>query len=149
MRPAIIAFTFLSGFLSGFQFVPGLAQAAEMTVYKSPYCGCCKDWIKHVEAAGYAVKVLDKEDMDGIKEILKVPEPAQSCHTAVVGDYIIEGHVPAADIDRLLRERPEARGLAVPGMPAGSPGMEVPDTPADPYTVFLFDDDGASVYARY
>ena len=136
-------------FLLGFLFAPILAQAAEITVYKSPYCGCCKAWIKHVEAAGYTVIVRDKEDMDGIKEILKVPEPAYSCHTAVVEDYIIEGHVPVAEIDRLLQERPKARGLAVPGMPTGSPGMEVPDTPPDPYNVYLFDDDGASVYARY
>ena len=126
-----------------------MAFAAEMTVYKSPYCGCCKHWVEHVKAAGYSVKVIDTEELDGIKKRLKVPEPAQSCHTAVVDGYVIEGHVPAKEIDRLLSERPKATGLAVPGMPTGSPGMEVPGTPAEPFNVFLFDDKRASVYSRY
>lgn len=135
---------------AGFLLAPqGLAFAAEMTVYKSPYCGCCKNWIEHVRAGGYSVKVVDMEVLDGVKKSLKVPPPAESCHTAVVEGYVIEGHVPVKDIDRLLAERPKATGLAVPGMPTGSPGMEVPGTPADRFNVYLFDDTKASVYSRY
>lgn len=136
-------------FIIGLLFVATPVNAEEMTVYKSPYCGCCKEWVNHVEAAGYSVKVVNTEDMDGIKQSLNVPEPAHSCHTALIDGYIIEGHVPVSDIDRLLEERPKARGLAVPGMPVGSPGMEVPGTTPDRYNVFLFDDDGATVYSQY
>lgn len=138
-----------SSLFISFVMLTGAAIAGDMTVYKSPYCGCCKEWIKHIEAAGYSVKTIDTEEMDGIKQMFNVPEPAQSCHTAIVEGYIIEGHVPAYDIDRLLEERPQATGLAVPGMPTGSPGMEVPETSADRYNVFLFDGGGASVYSKY
>jgi len=100
-------------------------------------------------AAGHSVKTVDTEDMDAIKKLLGVPEPAQSCHTTVVEGYVIEGHVPIADVERLLAERPKARGLAVPGMPTGSPGMEAPGEPADNYDVYLFGRDGASIFSRY
>lgn len=123
--------------------------AAEMTVYKSPSCGCCAAWVDHVEASGHTVKVVNSEDMDQVKQTLGVPEPLHSCHTAVVDGYLIEGHVPVADIDRLLAERPEAKGLAVPGMPVGSPGMEMPGTDADRYNVILFNAESGSVYTRY
>jgi hypothetical protein len=128
--------------------LPLAASAAEITVYKSPYCGCCGAWVDHIKAAGHAVKTVEMEDLTGIKKMTGVPEPLQSCHTAVVGGYVIEGHVPAADVARLLREKPKARGLAVPGMPVGSPGMEGPNP--DVYDVLLFQADGtAAVYGRH
>lgn len=121
-----------------------------MTVYKSPTCGCCKNWVDHVEAEGFQVEVHDLDDMSEIKAEAGVPERARSCHTAIVGGYAIEGHVPAATIKRLLREKPGVAGLAVPGMPTGSPGMEVPGQPADKYDVVAFDRDGAlTVYESH
>jgi hypothetical protein len=95
-----------------------------MTVYKSPTCGCCAKWVDHVRAAGFVVTVHDTADVTPIKVANGVPEAAYSCHTAVVDGYVIEGHVPADVIRRLLRERPPVVGIAAPGMPAGSPGME-------------------------
>ncbi len=125
----------------------GTANAAEITVYKSPYCGCCGKWIEHMRANGVAVNLREVEDVDPVKELYGVPPALASCHTAVVDGYVVEGHVPADLIKRLLAERPEARGLAVPGMPAGSPGME--GAGREPYDVFIFDDRGKiAVYAR-
>ena len=127
---------------------PAAAFAAEMTVYKSPSCGCCGAWVRHMKAHGHTVKTVDMETLDAIKKMTGVPEPLQSCHTAVVNGYVIEGHVPAADVARLLTEKPAARGLAVPGMPVGSPGMEGPNP--EPYEVLLFRADGSvAVYARH
>lgn len=124
------------------------AQAAEFTVHKSPWCGCCGNWIKHLEANGHSVVTKDTEDLDALKKLAGVPEPLQSCHTAMVEGYVIEGHVPAKDIERLLAERPKATGLAAPGMPSGSPGMEG-GTP-EKYDVLLFQSDGStSIYARH
>ena len=100
------------------------AKAAMLTVYKSPYCGCCSGWVDHVKANGFAVRVLDMEDVTPMARKLGVSEALRSCHTGEIGGYFVEGHVPAADIRKLLRERPNARGVAVPGMPVGSPGME-------------------------
>lgn len=107
-------------------------------VAKDPSCGCCDDWVSHIEAAGFPVRVAESGDMGGLKRRLGVPVELASCHTAQVDGYVIEGHVPAAALHRLLAERPEARGLAVPGMPAGSPGMEFPDLLPETYDVFLF-----------
>ena len=120
-----------------------------MTVYKSPTCGCCNAWVKHVRAAGYEVEAVDVDDVTPYKKKYGVPLDLSSCHTGVVEGYAIEGHVPADVINRLLRERPKnARGLAVPGMPLGSPGMEVPGR-KDAYNVMLIDRGGkASVYAK-
>ena len=124
------------------------ARAAEITVYKSPWCGCCELWIGHMRSHGHAVTTRDMEDLDAIKKMSGVPEALQSCHTALVAGYVLEGHVPAADLARLLAERPEARGLAVPGMPGGAPGME--SAAAEPYDVMLFQTDGsARVFSRY
>lgn len=132
----------------------GLAQAAapvKVQVWKEPTCGCCKDWVTHLEAEGFKVFV----NMGGTKaarERLGIPQNMSSCHTALVGGYAIEGHVPARDIKRLLREKPAAVGLAAPGMPIGSPGM---DTPAykgkkDAYNVMLIaKGGGATVYQKY
>lgn len=96
----------------------------EMTVYHDPSCGCCGKWIEHMQANGFAVENIPSRDMNSIKLDLGVPRNLPSCHTAVVGDYVIEGHVPAEDVKRLLAGQPDARGLSVPGMPLGSPGME-------------------------
>lgn len=121
-----------------------------MTVHKHPSCGCCSVWIEHVREAGFRVDVRDVEDMASVKDAAGVPMEAASCHTAEVAGYFIEGHVPAADIARLLRERPAARGLAVPGMPLGSPGMEHPEGIVHPYSVALVLEDGSSrEFSRY
>lgn len=123
------------------------ARAAEITVYKSPWCGCCEQWIGHLRAQGHRVAEQDMEDLDAIKKMARVPEDLQSCHTAFVAGYVVEGHVPAADLARLLAERPKARGLAVPGMPGGAPGMA--SAAAEPYDVMLFQTDGgARVFSR-
>ena len=119
-----------------------------MTVWKSPSCGCCGMWVEHVRAAGFKVQVNDIENMTTIKQMAAVPNDLESCHTARVGGYTIEGHVPASDIIRLLEEKPEAHGLFVPGMPSGSPGME--NGYQDPYDVLLLDRDGqAEVFSSY
>ena len=119
-------------------------------VHKSPSCGCCGAWVEHMRSAGFEVEVRDSDDLDPIKKSLGVPADKASCHTAQVGDYFVEGHVPADDVKRLLSEHPDARGLAVPGMPAGSPGMDVPSGSEQPYTVDLVAQDGsASIYANH
>jgi len=115
-------------------------EAADITVYKSPSCGCCGKWVEHLEANGFTVKVNNQRDMRPVKQHYGIDGKLQSCHTGVVDGYLIEGHVPAEDIQRLLRERPAVRGLAVPGMPMGSPGMEGPRK--DNYDVLAFDDEG-------
>lgn len=123
---------------------------AVVTVYKSPTCGCCHQWIAHLEEAGYEVEAHDVDDLRPIKQEFGIPQPLASCHTAIVDGYRVEGHVPAREIDRLLSERPEVAGLSVPGMPMGSPGMEVPGQPAQPYDVLSFDEAGnTAVYASY
>lgn len=110
---------------------------AEVTVYKSPTCGCCVKWIDHLEENGFEVVSVDVPDTRETKRANDVPARLAACHTALVDGYVIEGHVPAADVARLLRERPPVRGLAVPGMPVGSPGMEGPEP--EPYAVLAFD----------
>ncbi len=127
------------------------AQASLIEVWKSPTCGCCKDWIAHVQASGFGVKVNETGNT-AARARLGIAERFGSCHTAVVGGYAIEGHVPAADIRRLLAERPAAIGLAVPGMPIGSPGMDGPEYRGrrDAYDVLLLRADGtAAVFRRY
>lgn len=122
----------------------------EVVVHKSPTCGCCKLWARHLTNAGFSVQAQDSTDISPVKKRLGVPATMQSCHTAEIEGYFVEGHVPVADIERLLRERPKAKGLAVPGMPAGSPGMEVPSGKIAPYEVFLIDETGkATVFARH
>lgn len=121
-----------------------------VVVHKSESCGCCKLWVDHLQKAGFAVKVINEDNMGPTKERVGVPVGKASCHTAEVGGYFIEGHVPAADVQRLLREKPKAKGLVVPGMPAGSPGMEVPSGQVDPYDVLLVGMDGSTkVYAHH
>ena len=116
-----------------------------VTVYKSPTCGCCTKWVDHIREAGFRVEVRDTPNVQPVKTEHGLPGHLASCHTALVGGYVVEGHVPADVIRRLLRERPEVAGVAVPGMPMGSPGMEGPYT--DPYQVIAFGKDGGtSVY---
>ena len=145
--------------LLGLVALPAVAQIAtaaaptatpKIIVNKTPTCGCCGLWVKHLQAAGFAVQVHDLENLAPIKERVGVPFGMGSCHTAEVGGYFIEGHVPADDIKRLLREKPAAKGLTVPGMPAGSPGMEVPSGRVDRYDVLLVDKEGkTSVFATH
>ena len=117
-------------------------------VYKNQYCGCCHEWIKHLEKNGFKVTANDVPDTAPVRESLGIPVKLGSCHTAKIGGYAIEGHVPAADIKRLLKEKPKAIGLAVPGMPAGSPGMESANP--QPYNTLLVMKDGTTkVWAKH
>lgn len=120
---------------------PVKEQTKEIVVYKSPTCGCCKNWISHLKQNGFKVEAHDVKDVAPYKEELGITPALASCHTAVVDGYVIEGHVPASDIKRLLRERPDVRGLTVPGMPVGSPGMEQGNV-KQPYNVISFDKNG-------
>ena len=119
-------------------------------VWKSPTCGCCSKWIEHMRTNGFTVKSTDVGDMTKIKAARGVPDQAQSCHTSVVEGYVIEGHVPAEDVRRLLKEKPAVVGIAAPGMPVGSPGMETPYVKAEKYDVVAFDKKGAlKVFAKH
>jgi hypothetical protein len=120
-------------------------------VYKTPTCGCCSKWVDHLKAAGYSVTTTDLDDIEAVKTKYGVPTDLGSCHTAVANGYVIEGHVPVADITRMLKEKPKIAGIAVPSMPAGSPGMEVPGGRVQPYRVIAFEKSGGktSVYATY
>lgn len=124
--------------------LPASAAGPRVTVFKNPSCGCCTAWVDHLKANGLSVTVTEVPDTAGPRKLAGIPERLGSCHTARVGGYAIEGHVPAADILRLLSERPDAIGLAVPGMPAGSPGMEVPGGHVDRYEVLLIDRKGGT-----
>jgi hypothetical protein len=120
-----------------------------VVVYKDPNCGCCHNWVRHMTASGFGLTVKDTADVDSIKRAHSIAKPLWSCHTALVGGYVVEGHVPAADVKRLLAERPKGIvGLSVPGMPASAPGMDV--KPFQPYTVLAFDASGRShVFAEH
>ncbi len=123
------------------------ANAAEVQVYKSPYCGCCSQWSRHLRANGFAITVTNVADMEPIKAANGIPSKLHSCHTALVDGYVVEGHVPADVIRRLLSERPDAVGIAVPGMPSSAPGMGQPT--GEPYDVVIFDKKGRTkVYAK-
>ena len=118
-----------------------------VAVWKDVGCGCCNVWVAHMRNAGFSVQAQNVVAMDAIKTARHVPEALRSCHTAVVAGYVLEGHVPAADVMRLLREKPEAQGLAVPGMPQSAPGM---DGPGEPYRVVLFGAPGGdAIYAEH
>lgn len=121
-----------------------------VVVHKSPSCGCCTMWAEHMRKAGFPVDVRNEPDVAPVKRRVGVPEGKHSCHTAMVDGYFIEGHVPAADVKRLLATKPDAKGLTVPGMPIGSPGMEMPDGRTQPYAVELVKRDGTTeVYSRH
>lgn len=128
----------------------GAPAPKKVTVYMDPLCGCCAKWVDHLKASGFSPVVQNRKDMDALKDSLGVPAALRSCHTAVVGRYLIEGHVPAADMKRLLASAPKRiLGLAAPGMPAGSPGMEGPGA-SDRYNVVAFSATGAThVFAKH
>ena len=133
--------------------LPGLAQSTKpvVEVWKDPNCGCCKDWIAHMQASGFTVKTYETGN-NAARARLGLPEKFASCHTALVAGYVVEGHVPAREVQRLLKERPKALGLAVPGMPIGSPGMDGPEYKGrkDRYDVLLVNADGRNrVYQTY
>lgn len=148
MRFLIVLVLALPALLAACSGGPSAAPTL-LTVYKSPTCGCCTKWMDHVNAGGLATEMKSEQDMAAVQNRLGVPSELQSCHVAVVGDYLIVGHVPAEDIKRLLAEKPKARGLSVPGMPVGSPGMEHGDH-KQAYDTMLFQADGqTSVFARH
>lgn len=127
-------------------------NALAIEVWKSPTCGCCGKWVEHIEANGFAVTAKNTSPamLERIKRQAGIGEDLASCHTGLIGGYAIEGHVPAADIKKLLEQRPEAAGLAVPGMPIGAPGMEAADSETEPYDVLLVKKDGSvEVFARH
>ena len=126
------------------------SQAASVEVYKSPTCGCCSKWVDHLKAAGLTVRTTNTEAVDELKNKHGVPKQVRSCHTALVGGYVIEGHVPVADVQRLLKERPAIVGIGVPGMPIGSPGMEVAGMKPQAFDVIAFAKDGSTrVFASH
>ena len=128
--------------------LPAMAQDRRMTAYKTPWCGCCDGWVAHMRAAGWTVEVIELEDLAPVRARHGVPDRLAGCHTAVADDYAIEGHVPASDVARLLRDRPAAVALSAPGMPAGSPGMEAAGR--EPYVTLLVDAQGhATVFGRH
>lgn len=163
-RALLIAFSALTllvtaGVFSAFVFQDGRSAPAgadlradlpTVTVYKSPTCGCCAKWVTHLQENGFEVKTVDMPDVGPQKAQLGLPRALSSCHTAVVDGYVVEGHVPASDVKRLLTERPDVAGIAVPGMPIGSPGMEVEGRAAQKYDVIAYTKDGqTSVFASH
>lgn len=141
----------LGSVLLGLAIVAGAAAAQanpRVEVFKSPYCGCCEKWVEHLRKSGFDVVSKDVDDVPAARKSLGMPDRYASCHTARIGQYSIEGHVPAEDIRRMLKEKPRAIGLAAPGMPQGSPGMETA-TP-QPYETLLVQADGtATVFAKH
>lgn len=140
-----------AGALATLAVLPALAALTptEVQVFKNPFCGCCGAWIEHMRSAGFAVKVTEVTDSTAARKCVGMPDRFGSCHTATVGGYALEGHVPAAEVKRLLATKPNAIGLAVPGMPPASPGMDTPGR-KDPYQVLLIDPSGqSSVFATY
>jgi len=125
------------------------ATRPQMTVYKSATCGCCSKWVEHMQANGFDVKAIDVDDIDKVKRERGVPADAASCHTAIVNGYIVEGHVPADAVMKVLKEKPAIAGIAVPGMPMGSPGMEVPGGQKEAFNIVAFDKAGkTSIYQK-
>ncbi len=125
------------------------SQELEITAYRSPNCGCCVGWLDHLEEAGFQVTDQVTENIQTVKGEHNVPRDLSACHTAVIGDYVVEGHIPASDIKRLLVEQPDVDGIAVPGMPIGSPGMESGDI-QEPYNVYTFTENGnTEIYQQY
>lgn len=139
-------YALMLSFLLGSSVV--MAQTKVIEVFKSPYCGCCGKWVEHLRQDGFEVKVNDMDDVTEARKKLGMPDRLGSCHTAKVGGYVVEGHIPAADIQRLLKEKPKALGLAVPSMPPGSPGME--SSKPVPYQTLLVQSDGSTrVFAQH
>jgi hypothetical protein len=125
------------------------AEAAVVTVFKNPACGCCEAWVEHLKAKGLRVEVRELQDVTPVARRLGVPDELRSCHTAQIGGQFVEGHVPAADIRRMVKQHPQAQGLAVPGMPAGSPGMEQGGK-GEPFSTMIVSREGAvRVFAEH
>mgnify|MGYP000203098569 CR=1 FL=1 len=144
----IIFSVFVSAF-GGFLLLQNVSAEPEMRVYKSPTCGCCNKWIKHMEANGFQISAIDVLEMNFVKGKYGINRNLASCHTAVIDGYFIEGHVPATDVKRLLSDKPDIAGLTVPGMPIGSPGMEVGDR-KDSYSVIAVGKNGdTQVFNQY
>lgn len=150
LRSAIARRSFAGALVLGSALTACTAQAATYTMYRDPNCGCCLAWADHMEQGDrHDVKAIDHPDMGAVKAERGVPDDLRSCHTMIADGYVIEGHVPAADVERLLKERPEGvTGIAVAGMPMGSPGMEHGDH-RQPYQVIAFGPEGRSVWASY
>jgi len=145
-------FAFCLALLVAFPASAATDGAPAIEVWKSPTCGCCGKWVEHLEANGFEVKAKNTSPamLDRIKRQAGIEEKLASCHTGLIDGYAVEGHVPAADIKKLLEERPDAIGLTVPDMPIGSPGMEQPDGKTEPYDVLLVKKDGSTeVFARH
>ncbi len=139
-------YALMLSFLLGSSVV--MAQTKVVEVFKSPYCGCCGKWVEHLREEGFEVKVNDMDDVTEARKKLGMPDRLGSCHTAKVGGYVVEGHIPAIDIQRLLKEKPKALGIAVPSMPPGSPGME--SSKPIPYQTLLVHSDGSTrVFAQH
>lgn len=128
---------------------PLLSRAKQVTVYRSPYCGCCEDWVKHMQKHGFQIKDdIKTENMEAIKQQYQVPSQLESCHTAIIDGYVIEGHVPADDIKNFVAQSPKQIGLSVPGMVSGSPGMEMGDK-KDAFAVVSFDNQEIQIFNEY
>lgn len=143
-------------FIIGLCALPLAAGAArpqpalpKITIHKDPNCGCCQAWADRLGEAGFTFEIVEDRAINRLKARLGVPQRLASCHTAEIAGYVIEGHVPPAEIKRLIAEKPAARGLSVPGMPVNSPGMEVPNAGDEAYDVILFGDAADKVFARY
>ncbi len=145
----VFIFTVFISVFGGFILMQSASAEPEMTVYKSATCGCCNKWVKHMEDNGFQVNAIDVLDVNLVKQQYGISYEHASCHTALVDGYVIEGHVPALDVKRLLAEKPDVLGLSVPGMPVGSPGMEMGDR-VDRYSVIAIDKDGkGQVFNQY
>lgn len=136
--------------IAAIMFLPSSGGSQSLTIYKNPSCGCCGDWADQMAAQGYRIETRATENMPSVFAEYGIQPEFQSCHLAIVGDYVVVGHVPPAEVTRLLESGDAVKGIATPGMPAGSPGMEMPDGRADPYQVLLLDyDGGVRPLARY
>ena len=125
--------------------VPALATQLA-TVYRSPSCGCCEDWVTYLKANGFDATVISTDDVDALKDKMHIPADMQSCHTALIGGYVVEGHAPVEAIAKLLADKPDVIGIAAPGMPQGSPGMS---GPKEPFTVYAFGPQGEAEFMRF
>ena len=149
-RRKAFAVTVATGIMISVNFAAVAQNLSNVEVWKSPYCGCCAKWIDMMKGAGFQVRIHNTESLKAIKRKHGVPGKLRSCHTATVGGYVVEGHVPIADVQRLLNQKPNVVGISVPGMPIGSPGMEVASGETEPYEVLTFDKDGrTSVFAKH
>lgn len=140
LRKVVVLIFLTAGVLSISDVAADAETETAVTVFKSPSCGCCSKWVEYMRSHGFTVSIRDMENLEPIKKMAGVPDGLESCHTAAMGGYVVEGHVPVEAIRRLLRERPKTHGIAVPGMPAGSPGMESPEP--ERYSVYSFDKNG-------